>query len=407
VPGRDAAGMEILSVGIVFGGRNIAWGLCLIADGLERPDFPNGLQLQEGLETFRQSIIPAIHGLALDDFRSLANRLGELSETATINRPIPQPVTQEGLRKLSRRDLFTGRAWNDQEEPATERLTLKRRLHPALRYGVTQAILAALASLQRTTVAEVICQEYGLPRPDAPVPLLLEMPLEQIPGEDLWQQAAAVALIFAGDDPEGQLGVRGTRMLRLVRQLKGLLVHRGEEGGVEPSIYVSLEGSLGRLHDLSLGKVLGSIYGLEQAAEPYTVFTGDPVVFEDLSDQIEKMAELKELVRMRGLSVQLVARAGLNTLDDVGAFLEADAVHAIYLDCRRLGGLNETIEAALAIRQKGKRMLLAGGDPGVLGQLALALRPDLVDPGSPAGGYAIRHEMDRALAWIVARAEVS
>jgi methylaspartate ammonia-lyase len=264
--------------------------------------------------------------------------------------------------------------------------------------------LAALATLRNMTVAEVICQEYGLPRPEAPVPLMLELALEQLPGEDLWQQVAALSLTFTGDDPADQLGVRGGRMLRLVRQLKELVVHMSH-GGAEPLIYVSLDGGLGRLHDQSLGKVLGSIYGLEQAAGPYTVLASDPVRFEDQPEQIEKMAELKELVRKRGMSVQLVARAGLSTLDDVRAFLEADVVHAFYLDSLRLGGLNETIEAALAIRQAGKKTLLAGGDSGVLGQLALALRPDLVDPGYPAGSYVLSHEVDRTLAWMLTRVE--
>lgn len=48
-----------------------------------------------------------------------------------------------------------------------------RRLHSAIRYGLTQALLAATALAQRRTIAEVICHEWSLGSiADRPVDIL-------------------------------------------------------------------------------------------------------------------------------------------------------------------------------------------------------------------------------------------
>src|SRR5204863_4896640 len=47
-----------------------------------------------------------------------------------------------------------------------------RRLHTALRYGITQALLHAAALANRCTMAEIISREYGCEVAAAPIPIL-------------------------------------------------------------------------------------------------------------------------------------------------------------------------------------------------------------------------------------------
>ena len=83
--------------------------------------------------------------------------------------PPPEP-------RLSRRDLLLGpaRLWqslgSEDKSPATsestETVTVERPLHRAIRYGVSQALLQAAAWARGVTMAEVLAEEWGLPRPE-------------------------------------------------------------------------------------------------------------------------------------------------------------------------------------------------------------------------------------------------
>jgi methylaspartate ammonia-lyase len=50
------------------------------------------------------------------------------------------------------------------------------RLHTAIRYGVSQALLHASALSRKLTMAEVIAQEYGSSISTAPIPILASYP---------------------------------------------------------------------------------------------------------------------------------------------------------------------------------------------------------------------------------------
>jgi methylaspartate ammonia-lyase len=125
------------------------------------------------------------------------------------------------------------------------------------------------------------------------------------------------------------------------------------------------------------------------------------------------MQTLCKYVKFRKLGVQLVVDAWADTLEDVQAFLDAEAAHMIHIKMPELGSLHNSVQAVLACRAAGVGALL-GGSCGetdlaarVAAHVALATRPDLIlakpGRGVDEGVSIVQNEMARALTWIRAR----
>ncbi|MFQ5575507.1 MAG: hypothetical protein ACE5G8_00820 [Anaerolineae bacterium] len=403
-PGRWA------SVGVVLNGERAGWGDCLISPGdapFEAPP-PSPEDIRAALS---ESVAPALRGRRLTAFGDVAATLDAL--TRTTRRPRPAAPAAEG-RRISRRDLFTGRVG---AEPPAQWVTEERPLHPGLRYGVSQALLAAAASLRGITPAEVIAAEYGLPLPDAPLPILAAYHGE-------WPDVAAVMPVgeivawgytISAANFKAELGDECRLLQRNVRRLKEQLT-RLTPAGYAPAIHLNLRGGLGRLYRNDPGKMLGALFGLERAAAPYRLQIADPVVTATLKSQIDLFNQLKEYARLRKLTLQLAAESGVTSADTAQAVLEAGAAELIRLNPPWMGSLHRAIEGVLACRERGGTVLL-GSDRAFGGrairtacQVALATRPAAVIVEAAAGGdgegvAAAQREMRRALAWIGARQE--
>jgi methylaspartate ammonia-lyase len=173
------------------------------------------------------------------------------------------------------------------------------------------------------------------------------------------------------------------------------------------AFYFNVRGGYGTLREDNLGQILGLLYGLEKAAEPFLVRLEDPIVLPQRSEQIEKMARLKSYLSSRRLKLQLVAHAGIRSAADAQAFIERKAVHMLYIDLPQLGSLGESVAAVLAAQREGVTVLLGGSaDETQLAahistHLALALQPTLLlaKPGrlGEAGIATTYNEMNRVL----------
>jgi methylaspartate ammonia-lyase len=184
------------------------------------------------------------------------------------------------------------------------------------------------------------------------------------------------------------------------------------EGGQQCPLTIHLDagGNLGRLFDDNAGKILGALYGLKQAASPCPIRVQDPLIMDDLDAQIQALSQLRDYLRMRQMSLQLVAGAKINSLEDVQAFARAKAAHMLHLVMPQLGTIQEIILAIQACQTNGVGILLEGLSSPFTAQVALATQPELVTypqdrPGD--GGVAIFHdEMARTLAWLANKESV-
>ena len=85
--------------------------------------------------------------------------------------------------RTTMRELLRGRAIDRFREIAEEidgLIHAGRRLHTALRYGITQALLHAAALANRCTMAEVVSREYGCEIAAAPIAILASCHKEDV-----------------------------------------------------------------------------------------------------------------------------------------------------------------------------------------------------------------------------------
>jgi methylaspartate ammonia-lyase len=389
--------LALVSVGVVVDEKEVTWAECW-----PEPSPPS--VRDELLKTVKESIEPVLQGQPLSSFRELAQRLDMVRQTVTLTREITAPA---GPNRISRRAFFTGQIEPAGPAVSKEQVTVERPLGAALRYGISQALLGAVAQSQGMTIAEIVAREYDLD--ETATELSLHVSAQEV---DLnWAVTHGVRSLGYTTielSHKEALGDNAEQLQRWTRQMRERIVavHTSQP----PALYLDVRGGLGAIYDQNPGKILGSLYGLEQAAKPCLVRVVDPVLLAERSAQIEKMRELKDYLRLRKLDLQLVARACAESLDDVLAFLQADAAHMIQLDLYRMGSLHQGIEAIRACRQQGTGVLLAGHpldiDQGlrVISQVALAMGAELLSvPGGEAGVARLLREYGRSQAWLAHR----
>jgi methylaspartate ammonia-lyase len=227
------------------------------------------------------------------------------------------------------------------------------------------------------------------------------------------RRVASLPHTLVDNIPE-HLGADGVVLTRYARWLKG----RVEElGGPDyhPTIHLDVHGALGQIYDNQLGRVLGQLYALEQAVQPLPLRVECPVLMESREEQIQALKTLREYVAFRGMSVRIVADEWANTLEDIQAFVEAQAVDVIQVKMPDLGGVHNSVEAVLACKEGHVGAFLGGScaetdlSARLAVHVALATRPEMImakpGMGVDEGITIVQNEMARALAEIETRKE--
>ncbi len=396
---------EAVSVGLVLSTGQVAWGDCVaVAYGGKAGREPV-FRAQEGAAAIARVVAPLLEGRPLGGFRELAAEVDSIVETI----PPPPPAV------VTRRDVITAPwrlfrpaqpAASDPAAPAPG----EHRLHSAVRYGVSQALLAAAALLRGVTMAEVIAAEWELPMPDGPVPIHAQSGGERYHNADkmIARRVASLPHALVDDIPE-QLGRDGDRLVQYARWLKARVRELGGED-YRPTIHLDVHGALGQILDHNLGRVLGQLRALELAVQPYALRIESPVMMDSRQGQIEAMKTLRDYVRLRGMQVKLVADEWANTLEDIQAFLAAGAADMIQVKMPDLGSVHNSVEAVLACRQAGVGAMLGGScaetdvSARAAVHVALATHPDVImarpGMGVDEGVTIVHNEMGRALAEI-------
>lgn len=410
---------EVVSIGLELDTGMVAWGDCVSTAQGPRLDPVTGeawtvplFRAAAGLQTIRQVVGPWLEGRALTSFRELATGVDGLREEVmgTRSRVTTPPPDKEGL---SRRALLTAparvlKAARGDEASDTEQVRVERALHPAIRYGISQALLRAVAWTQGVTMAEVIAGEWALPRPGAAVRIHAQSGHERhFDAERMIVRRVASLPHATVDDLRGQVGAEGAELSRYLRWLAQRI---GQLGGRDyrPAIHLDLNGALGRIYDNQPGKMLGQLHTWELAAEPYLLRVEDPVILDSRASQLEAMAQLLEYVHFRKMGVQLAAGAWATSPGAAQAFLEAGAADMIHIKMPDFGSLHGAVEAVLACKEAGIGSLLGGSaaetdlSARVSVHVALATQPDLIlakpGVGVDEAVSVVKNEMARVLA---------
>ncbi len=186
------------------------------------------------------------------------------------------------------------------------------RLHTAVRYGVSQALLAAAAAARGTTRTRVLADALGTEPASEPVPVFGQ----------------------SGDDPDGY----------------------------DPRIHVDVYGTLGELFGPPYDRreVVDYFRELARAAAPYPLQVEGPVDAGSHEAQIHAMAELRDGLDEAGVAVDIVADEWCDTRADVERFVDAGAADVVQVKTPDLGSVAESGRAVRYCGETDVRAYLGG-----------------------------------------------
>jgi methylaspartate ammonia-lyase len=241
--------------------------------------------------------------------------------------------------------------------------------HTAVRYGVSQALLAAAARARRTTRTDVLADHLGTTPATEPVPVFGQS------GDRRRQNAEKMLVKGVPVLPHGlfndreKVGSEGEGL----REYLAWLSERTREIGREdyhPRFHVDVYGVLGDVFGppYDRDEVVEYFRSLQVAAAPYPLQVEGPMDDGDGVDdpgearerQIRAMTELRDGLCEGGVDVDIVADEWCNTLDDVRAFVDAGAADVVQVKTPDLGGIQRSGEAVRYCEGTDVRAYLGG-----------------------------------------------
>ncbi|KAK6511390.1 hypothetical protein TWF481_000306 [Arthrobotrys musiformis] len=280
------------------------------------------------------------------------------------------------------------------------------KLHSAIRYGLTQALLAATAQFHGCTIAEIISHEWGTPISNRPIDILASCHRNDTLQLDRMIMKKASLLPHASFVHVSDIGPNGSTLMDYVRFVAGRVRMRGSTG-YWPRLHFDVYGTLGDLFP-QLNQLAAFLDKLAHAAQPYDVLIESPIIASSKAEQIRRLGELRTLLVQNSIRVKTVADEWCNTLEDIKEFADAGAVDYVQIKMPDLGGIDNSIEAVLYCGAKRTGCCLGGSaneteiSARITAQVALATSPDflLSKPGIGAdeGLTILTNEMLRGIA---------
>lgn len=315
--------------------------------------------------------------------------------------------------------LIVGRDVDNFKALAEEFDSLKidgKRLHTAIRYGITQAILDAVAKSKKVTMTEVIKEEYSTGVELKRIPIFTQS------GDDRYLNADKMILKGADVLPHGlfnnveeKLGLKGELLMDYVIWLRDRINQYKPYEDYNPILHIDVYGTIGQLLNDDTKVMADYLATLADAAKPYSLRIEGPMDVGDRQGQMEALRDLRIMLDERGIEVELVADEWCNTLDDVKFFADNKAGHMIQIKTPDLGGINNTIEAILYCNKVGLGSYIGGTcnetnrSAEICCNIAIACgaKQTLAKPGMGVDeGYMImNNEMNRVLALAKRRAQ--
>jgi methylaspartate ammonia-lyase len=361
-PGESVSVMLLLSDG------DVAVGDCVTVQypgaGGREPLFRS----QDVIATIDAHVRPLLIGAPLDRFRDVAKRIDEL--------------------------LVEG-----------------RRMPSAIRYGVTQALLDAVARSKRVTMAEVIRDEYDTGVTIAPVAMFAQS------GDDRYANVEKMILKEVDVMPHGLINDVATKVGRdgeifrdFVKWVHDRILALRTRPDYSPLLHFDCYGTIGEAFGGDPVVIADYLADLADVAAPFQLRLEHPLDAGSREAQIVAMAQLRRELRERSINVEIVVDEWCNTLEDIEAFVAGESADVIHVKMPDLGGINNTIEALLYVRSRGLRAYCGGSctetdlSARVSANVAMACGADqiLAKPGMGVdeGLQIVGNEMTRVTALV-------
>ncbi len=286
-----------------------------------------------------------------------------------------------------------------------------KRLHTAIRYGVSQALLDAVAKATGRLMCEVVADEYGCTVSDKPIPVFTQSGDDRYSNSDKMIIKGAQVLPHALiNNVKDKLGEKGEKLAEYVAWLRDRILQFRTDEDYAPVMHIDCYGTIGQVFgNNNYAAMADYIEELGRIAKPFHLRIEGPMDCDSTREaQIEALAGLTRELDSRGCDVELVADEWCNTLEDIKLFADAKAGHMVQIKTPDLGGVNNTIEAVLYCKEKGIGAYQGGTcnetdrSAQVCVNCAMATQPVqiLAKPGMGVdeGFMIVYNEMERILA---------
>ncbi len=284
-----------------------------------------------------------------------------------------------------------------------------KQYHTAIRYGLTQALLDAVAKSQSKLMAQVIADEYGTEISKSIIPIFSQSGDDRYLNADKMIMKAADVLPHAlFNHVETKVGQKGEKIKEYLVWLRNRILNLKPFESYNPVIHIDVYGTLGIVFNNDFETIASYIGELGEAAHPFHLRVEGPVDMGEKTAQIDALRIIRENLDNKGIDVEIVADEWCNTLEDIVDFSIHKAGHMAQIKTPDLGGINNSIEAVLYCKQHGMGAYLGGTcnetnrSAEICAHIAMATSPVqyLAKPGMGVDeGYMIVfNEMNRILA---------
>ena len=362
---------EAVSVLLVLSDGQVAHGDCAAVQYQGVGGRDRVFRAAEAVEVLQRVVAPVLVGAELTDFPGLAARV--------------ESLTDDG-----------------------------RPLHTAVRYGVSQAVLDAVARARGVTMAEVIRDDYATGLPIRPVPMFVQC------GDERYANVDRMILKGAGFLPHGlinqvetKLGADGGLFAEYLTWVRNRILALRLDRGYRPVLHFDVYGTVGLAFDADAGRMADYLARLGELSAPFRLQIEHPVDAGSRDGQIAALAALREALARRGSAVQIIVDEWCNTLDDVAQFVAAGAADVVHVKTPDLGGIGNSVQALLLVARGGLGAYCGGTcnetdrSAQVTAHVAMACGAEqvLAKPGMGVdeGLMVVGNEMARVAALVAAR----
>lgn len=191
-----------------------------------------------------------------------------------------------------------------------------KRLHTAIRYGVTQAILDAVAKSTKRMMCEVVADEYGCTITDEPLDIFTQS------GDDRYTNADKMIIKGAQVLPHAlinnvktKLGEHGELLKQYVEWLRDRVIALRKDESYNPIFHIDVYGTIGAAFGNDNYEAMADYLAeLEEAAKPFHLRIEGPMDVEDREKQMIALKTITKLLDDRHINVEIVADEWCNTL---------------------------------------------------------------------------------------------
>jgi len=236
-----------------------------------------------------------------------------------------------------------------------------KHLHTAIRYGLSQAVLDAVARSTGRLMCEVVADEYGTRVSERALPIFSQS------GDDRYKNADKMIIKEVDVLPHAlinnmeKLGPNGDHLADYLFWLRERVLRFRAREDYEPVFHIDVYGTIGELFGTTnIEGIADYLKRLEAITNPFKLRIEGPLDAGTKEGQIKWLAELTRAVDEGGIAVELVADEWCNTYEDVKDFVDHGAGHMIQVKTPDLGSLHKSAESVLYCKTHGVKAYQGG-----------------------------------------------